>query len=144
MTAAEIENRIPHRQPMRLLDEIVSEDEKTIVCRKTFSEDDFFVQGHFPNYPLVPGVIQCECCLQAGAILLQKFTPEGDDVVPVATRMDRVKFKNMVRPGDTVEVEVTLKEQLSNAFFLSGKMTCEGKVTARLEFACSVTTPREA
>ncbi len=144
MSAQEIEKRIPHRLPMRLLDEIVSEDEKRIVCRKTFGPDDFFVQGHFPNYPLVPGVIQCECCLQAGAILLQKFTPEGDDVVPVATRMDNVKFKNMVRPGDTVEVEVTLKEQLSNAFFLTGKMTCDGKTTARLDFACSVTKPREA
>jgi len=144
MSVADIEKRIPHRPPMRLLDEIVSEEDQKIVCRKTFSEEDFFVQGHFPKYPLVPGVIQCECCLQAGAILLQKFTPEGEDVVPVATRMDRVKFKNMVRPGDTVEVEVTLREQLGNAFFLTGKMTCGGKLTTRLEFACSVTKPREA
>ncbi|QDV63892.1 3-hydroxyacyl-ACP dehydratase FabZ family protein [Crateriforma conspicua] len=144
MSVQEIENRIPHRAPMRLVDEIVSEDDKRIVCRKTFRDDESFVQGHFPGYPLVPGVIQCECCLQAGAILLQKFTPEGDDVIPVATRMDNVKFKNMVRPGDTVQIEVTLKEQLSNAFFLTGKMTIDGKTTARLDFACSVTTPRES
>lgn len=144
MSAQEIEERIPHRPPMRLVDEIVSEHDKQIVCRKTFSEHDFFVQGHFPTYPLVPGVIQCECCLQAGAILLQKFTPEGDQIVPVATRMDNVKFKKMVRPGDTVEIEVTLNEQLSNAFYLTGKMTLDGKTTARLDFACSVTQPREA
>lgn len=129
---------------MRLLDEIVSQDESTIVCRKTFHDDDFFVQGHFPEYPLVPGVIQCECCLQAGAILLAGQTPGDPDVVPVATRMDSVKFKRMVRPGDTVEVHVTLKERVSNAFYLTGKMLLDGKLTARLDFACSVTNPRGA
>ena len=129
---------------MRLLDEIVSRDESTIVCRKTFHSDDYFVQGHFPDYPLVPGVIQCECCLQAGAILLAEQTPDDSDVVPVATRMDSVKFKRIVRPGDTVEVHVTLKERLSNAYFLTGKMLLDGKVTARLDFACSVTNPRGA
>ncbi len=129
---------------MLLLDEIVSQDEKTIVCRKTFSADDFFVQGHFPNYPLVPGVIQCECCLQAGAILLAQYTPSDDDVVPVATRLDSVKFKRMVRPGDTVEIHVSLDDQVSSAYFLTGKMLLDGKVTARLNFACSVTNPRKA
>jgi 3-hydroxyacyl-[acyl-carrier-protein] dehydratase len=143
MSTSEIEKIIPHRQPMLLLDEIVSQDESSIVCRKTFRDDDFFVQGHFPDYPLVPGVIQCECCLQAGAILLAQHTPEAEDVVPVATRLDAVKFKRMVRPGDTVEVHVTLKDRVSSAFYLTGKMLLAGKVTARLDFACSVTNPRE-
>jgi len=128
---------------MLLLDEIVSQDESSIVCRKTFHDDDFFVQGHFPNYPLVPGVIQCECCLQAGAILLAQHTPDAADVVPVATRLDSVKFKRMVRPGDTVEIHVTLNDRVSSAFYLTGKMLLDGKVTARLDFACSVTNPRE-
>lgn len=141
MSAKKIEARIPHRPPMRLLDKIVSQDEKTIVCKKTFHASEFFVQGHFPNYPLVPGVIQCECCLQAGAILLSAMTPEGDDVVPVATRMDGVKFKRMVRPGDTVEVHATLNDHVSNAYFLTGKMLIDGKVAMRLDFACSVTNP---
>ncbi len=144
MSTSEIEKIIPHRKPMLLLDEIVSQDETSIVCRKTFHDDDFFVQGHFPDYPLVPGVIQCECCLQAGAILLASHTPAGDHVVPVATRLDSVKFKRMVRPGDTVEVQVTLDDHLSNAFYLTGKMLLDGKLTARLNFVCSVTNPREA
>ncbi|MEM9369058.1 MAG: 3-hydroxyacyl-ACP dehydratase FabZ family protein [Planctomycetota bacterium] len=141
--AAGIESMIPHRAPMRLLDSVVELTSDTIHARKTFSEDDFFVQGHFPGYPLVPGVIQCECCLQAGAILLRDHTPEVGESIPVATRMDSVKFKNMVRPGDTVDIHVTLKERLANAFFLSGRMTLDGKVTTRLEFACSITSPRE-
>lgn len=133
---------------MRLVDEIISRDESTIVCRKTFAADEFFVQGHFPSQPIVPGVIQCECCLQAGAVLLQQhMRPAGTssaepaaalNTVPVATRMDNVKFKRMVRPGDTVEIHVTLNDQVSNAFYMTGKMLLDGKLTARLDFACSV------
>jgi len=142
MTVEQIEAAIPHRLPMRLLDEIVSQDEQRIVCRKTFSDDDFFVQGHFPDFPIVPGVIQCECCLQAGAILLSQFTPNEDGIVPVATRMDNVKFKQMVRPGDTVEVHVKLNERVGTAYFLTGKVLLAGKIAARLDFACSVTNSK--
>lgn len=142
MTAAEIEQAIPHRLPMRLLDEIISSTDTKILGRKTFQADEFFVQGHFPNYPIVPGVIQCECCLQAGAILLAQHTPAGDDVVPVATRIDGVKFKQMVRPGDTVDIDVTLNDRVGSAFFLTGKVLLAGKVAARLDFACTVASPR--
>lgn len=144
MTAQEIEKRIPHRPPMRLLDEIVSLDGGRIVCRKTFSAEEFFVRGHFPDYPIVPGVIQCECCLQAGAILLSEQTPTVGEFVPVATRMDGVKFKRIVRPGDTAEIHVEMKERLGSAYFLSGKLMVDGKIATRLEFACSVTRPRES
>ncbi|MCP4941789.1 MAG: 3-hydroxyacyl-ACP dehydratase FabZ family protein [Rubripirellula sp.] len=163
MNTNEIEQFIPHRKPMLLVDEIVSRTEDKIVCRKTFHEDDFFVQGHFPGQPIVPGVIQCECCLQAGAILLSADTmqeaetreiePQSsskqadtnptttDGRVPVATRMDAVKFKRMVRPGDTVEIQVVLNEQISNAYYLTGKMLLDGKLAARLDFACSIANP---
>ncbi len=139
MSIEEIENRIPHRSPMRLLDEIVSRDESRIVCRKTFGRDEFFVQGHFPENPIVPGVIQCECCLQAGAVLLHGHSTQDGDSLPVATRMDAVKFKRIVRPGDTVDIDVTLNDQVSNAFFMTGKVLLEGKLATRLDFACSVT-----
>ncbi len=132
-----IEDAIPHRRPMLLVDEIVEQTEKQIICRKTFSDADFFVQGHFPGYPLVPGVILCECCLQSGAILLSQFTPQ-EGVVPVATRMDGVKFKRMVRPGDTIQIEVTLNEVVSTAYYMTGKVLVDGKLAARLDFACSV------
>ena len=126
---------------MRLLDEIIRREEAEIVCRKSFQPGDFFVQGHFPEQPIVPGVILCECCMQAGAVLLESYLERSPDSVPVATRMDGVKFKKVVRPGDSVEIHVTMKEKLANAFFLSGKVTLGGKVAARLEFACSVATP---
>jgi 3-hydroxyacyl-[acyl-carrier-protein] dehydratase len=58
--------------------------------------------------------------------------------------MDSVKFKRMVHPGDTVEIHVTLKDRVSTAYYLTGKMLLRGKVTARLDFSCSVSNPREA
>ncbi len=132
---------IPHRPPMLLVDEVVSQTENNIVCRKTFNANEFFLQGHFPNYPLVPGVILCECALQSGAILLaSKMTDAG--MVPVATRLDGVKFKQMVRPGDTVLIDVTLGEVVSTAYFMSGKVTVGGKLAARLDFACTVAKPQ--
>jgi 3-hydroxyacyl-[acyl-carrier-protein] dehydratase len=135
-----IESLIPHRKPMLLVDAILEQSENRIVCSKSFDGNEFFLNGHFPNFPLVPGVILCECTLQSGAILLASNTPQ-DGYVPVATRLDGVKFKQMVRPGDTIHIEVTLNEVVSTAYYMTGKVTVEGKLAVRLDFACSVTQP---
>jgi 3-hydroxyacyl-[acyl-carrier-protein] dehydratase len=136
MSLAEIQAAIPHRPPMLLLDEIVEREENRIVCRKTFTGDEWFLQGHYPGFPLVPGVILCEAAMQAGAVLLSQFAASG---IPVATRMNDVRFRDMVRPGETVEIEAYLEERLANAFFMKAKVLREGKQVMRLEFACTTT-----
>ena len=141
MSKQEIESAIPHRAPMLLIDEIIDRDEKSITCSKTFLDKEYFFQGHFPGQPIVPGVIQCECCLQAGAVLLQQFMEDAPGSLPVATRLDSVKFKRIIHPGETAEIHVQLKDQVSNAFYLTGKVTVDGKLATRLDFACSVTQP---
>lgn len=137
MSIEEIHAAIPHRAPMLLVDEIVERSENRILCRKTFRADEFFFQGHYPGRPIVPGVILCESAMQAGAILLSQFLAEAKGV-PVATRLSDVKFKQMIVPGDTVELEVTLNERLSGAFFLTAKVTSAGKLAARFDFACTM------
>ena len=132
-----IHQAIPHRSPMLLLDRIVEQQDAKITCEKSFADTDFFVQGHYPDFPLVPGVILCECAMQAGAVLLASHT-DGDQGVPVVTRMSDVKFKRMVRPGETITIEAALNERMGNAFFMTGKVTCEGKLAARLDFACAL------
>ncbi len=137
MTQNEILAAIPHRPPMLLVDEIIQRSEQRIVCRKTFRADEFFFQGHYPGFALVPGVVLCESAMQAGAILLSALMADGNGV-PVATRMNEVKFKNMVRPGDTIEMSVDLVERMANAFFLKAKVTKEGKLAVSFEFACTM------
>lgn len=119
---------------MLLVDEIVEKSPTHIVTRKTFRADEYFTQGHYPGNPIVPGIILCEVGMQSGAVLLSQFAGEG---VPVATRMNDVRFKQMVKPGDTVEVHVELVEKLANAFFMKAKMLRDGKQVMRFEFACA-------
>lgn len=133
----EIQQAIPHRAPMLLIDRILSRDANNIVCEKTFRTDEFFLQGHYPDFPIVPGVILCECAAQAGAILLSSRV-SADQGVPVLTRMNDVKFKTMVRPGDRIEIQVTLDDIVSNAFFLTGQIKVGVKSALRLTFACSL------
>ncbi len=137
MNREEIEALIPHRAPMLLVDQVVQRDQQQIVCRKTFRPDEFFFQGHYPDFPLVPGVILCEAAMQAGAILLAAWMEEGQGV-PVATRMNDVRFKRMVRPGETIEMQVRLNERLADAFFMTATIRCEGKLAARFDFACTM------
>jgi 3-hydroxyacyl-[acyl-carrier-protein] dehydratase len=138
MSLAEIKAAIPHREPFLFIDEIVSRDEKRIVCRKTFTGDEFFYAGHYPNIPLTPGVLLCEAAMQAGAVLLSGLIAPTGNAVPVATRMNDVRFKRPVRPGKTIVIEVELTERLADAFFLQAKVSCDGKVAVRFDFACTL------
>lgn len=144
---AAIEAAIPHREPFLLVDEIVECSENRIVCRQRFSGNEYFFAGHYPGQPIVPGVLLCEAGMQAGAILLSRLIAarsgtgklaEDSKRVPVATRLQDVRFKRIVRPGETIEIDVTLDEELSGAFFLTAKVTVEGKLATRFQFACTM------
>ena len=142
MTLEAIKAAIPHREPFLLIDEIVEQEENRIVCKKTFSGDEFWYAGHYPHFPITPGVLLCEAAMQAGAVLLAKKIGTSGDAVPVATRANNVQFKKMVRPGDTVLIEAEFVEKLANAFFLNAKITVDGKVAVRFDFACTLAKPQ--
>ncbi len=88
MSLDAIKAAIPHREPFLLIDEIVEQDENRIVCKKTFTGDEFWYAGHYPQFPITPGVLLCEAAMQCGAILLSPlFATKGEEArVPVATR----------------------------------------------------------
>jgi 3-hydroxyacyl-[acyl-carrier-protein] dehydratase len=133
-----IRDAIPHRPPFLLVDEIVAVGEKNIQTRKHTQPDDHIFKGHFPDFPVMPGVLICEAIVQSGAILIAHL--EKDSIagkIPVLTRLNNAKFKHMVKPGDILEMEVTLTQKLANAYFMQGSARVDGKVAVSVEFACS-------
>ena len=146
LTKDEICRLIPHRDPFLWIDEVVEESEGRLVARKFVDPDLDVFRGHYPGRPVLPGVLLCEAAMQAGAVLVARVgvagQPYADSAtpgrVPVATRMNNVKFRQMVRPGDTLEIEVALTERVANAFFLSARIGVAGKTAAQLEFACAL------
>jgi 3-hydroxyacyl-[acyl-carrier-protein] dehydratase len=137
MSRQQIYDAIPHREPFLLVDEIVDWADARIVCTKAFTGEEDFFAGHYPGRPLVPGVLLCEAAMQCGAILLSRHLAQAHGKVPLATRMGDVRFKRVVRPGETIRIEVELNERLADAFFLKAKVTVDGKVAVRFEFACT-------
>jgi 3-hydroxyacyl-[acyl-carrier-protein] dehydratase len=142
MTKEQIFDAIPHRDPFLFVDEIVQWDENEIVCKKTFTGNEFFFAGHYPHYPRTPGVILCEAAMQAGAIFLSKYFKEShapnEKAIPVVGRMNDVKFRQIVRPGDEVLLHVALTEQMQDVFFMKAKVTVSGKVAVTFTFGCKM------
>lgn len=144
MTDEFIRNRIPHRPPFLWLDRVVEITAEKIRAEKKVPEDLDLFQGHYPEYPLMPGVLLCEAVFQAGALLIGELmrseeTESGKVAgVPVLTRILGAKFKREVRPGDTLEIAATLVERLGPAWFLKGSVRVAGKTAVQVEFACAL------
>ena len=135
----EVKAAIPHREPFLFVDEILECEDKRILCKKTFQPEEVFFAGHYPGNPIVPGVIQCEAAMQAGAILLTRLfdKEEFENRVPVVAKMEKVRFKEMVRPGETLMLDVKFKDKVAGIYFLQAKVTVNGKTSAQLEIACA-------
>ena len=138
MSDEAIRQAIPHRPPFLFVDEIVELTPERAVTKKLADPDADFFRGHYPGNPLMPGVLICECAFQAGALLLSNRLSTGTatEHVPVLTRITEAKFKQTVLPGQAMDIEVTLDEELGEAFFMTGKVTVEGKLALRVKFAC--------
>ncbi|MFN0050855.1 MAG: 3-hydroxyacyl-ACP dehydratase FabZ family protein [Planctomycetales bacterium] len=135
---SQIEELIPHREPFLWLDEVTEITESRIVARKFLPPSLEVFRGHYPGKPVLPGVLMCEASMQAGAVLIARLAGPVDSAqVPVATRINNVKFRRMVHPGETLVIEVDLTDRLANTYYLSAKVKVEGKPAATLDFACT-------
>ena len=134
----DIESLLPHRQPFLFVDAIESYDENGAVCTRKFTDEDFFFKGHFPQYPIVPGVILIETMAQAGgaALSLQKLFEEGS--LFFLASVDKVKFRHRVRPGDTVRMEITNLRKSPKMVKQSGKAYVGDELCAEAEWMCLV------
>lgn len=138
---AAILSAIPHRPPFLFVDRILSWTDEEIVTQYKFKANEYFFEGHYPNSPIVPGVILCESAMQAGAIFLTRLYDDKtrkSGKIPVVGRMNDVKFRRVIRPCETIEHRVTLKEKIAGVYILSAKVTCEGKVAVTFDFSVTM------
>lgn len=132
MNREQIKEFLPHREPMLLVDEIEMDGEYA-VSKYTVTGDEFFVQGHFPGNPIVPGVILCEIMGQ-GASLLVKDKLDGK--LPLYVGLDKVHFKHSVVPGDTVCVRSKITMARGPLFFIESTAMVGDKVCVTGVLSC--------
>lgn len=129
----EITDLIPQRSPFLFVDKVVERKDKTITTQYLVKGTEEFFKGHFPGNPIMPGVILQEAIFQSGAALMAQLNQEPG--LGVVTRVQNAKFKNMVKPGDLLDMEVELVESISNAHFMKGVTKVLGKTVLIIEFA---------
>lgn len=137
MQREEIMQILPHRDNMLLLDEAEQTDGKAH-GKLHITGDEWFLQGHFPGNPVVPGVILCEILAQSACVLL---SAESKGCTPFFTGLDKVKFRNPVRPGDTFETECEITRSKGAFHFAKGKGFVNGKLAVSAEFSFALVTP---
>ena len=134
----ELLSRIPHRPPFLFVDRVETLEADRIVAWKRFDAGMDFYRGHYPGRPVTPGVLLCECCFQAGAILLGARCGWEDlgGGVPLLTRIRDARFRRLVPPDREVRIEVNLEDELDQAFHLSGRLTESNRPVLQVRFAC--------
>ncbi len=138
-----IKQRIPHRSPFLWLDNVSEINDDFIKAEKLIPEDLDIFQGHYPDHPIMPGVLLCEAVFQAGALLISERMSSGKNEnvtegssFPVLTRIVNAKFKREVKPGDIIEIMAKFKDKVGPAWFLKGTVKVGGKTAVLVEFAC--------
>jgi 3-hydroxyacyl-[acyl-carrier-protein] dehydratase len=134
----EIENLLPHREPFLFVDEIVSADDKKIIAKHVFTEKEFFFKGHFPEYPVVPGVILVETMAQSGGAGLRKLNILGDGALFFLATVDKVKFRRQVRPGEELRCEIENLRVSPRMIKQSGRAFIGDELAAEAEWMCLV------
>ena len=117
MDLEQIKEILPHREPMLLID-MAEVNGETSIGRYTVKGDEWFLKGHFPDNPIVPGVILCEMMAQSACALLAEYA--GKAATPYFSGIDKVRFKHMVLSGDTIEFACNLKARKGPFFFING------------------------
>ncbi len=136
MHREEIMKVLPHRDSMLLLDDVENKD-GVALGHYTVRGDEFFLQRHFPNRPIVPGVILCEILAQSACVLLQDAMKQGE--LPVYTGLDHVRFRAPVLPGDTVETQCRIKRAKPPFYFGEGTVMVDGRLCVSAEFSFAIT-----
>jgi 3-hydroxyacyl-[acyl-carrier-protein] dehydratase len=134
---------LPHRYPFLLIDRIIEiERTKRVVAIKNVTINEPFFAGHFPGYPIMPGVLMVESIAQAGGALLLTEIPDRDTKLMVFTGIERAKFRRPVVPGDQLRIEIDVLNWKPRAVRMQGRCTVEGKLACEAIVMCQL-VPRQ-
>ncbi|MDX6332163.1 MAG: 3-hydroxyacyl-[acyl-carrier-protein] dehydratase [Streptomycetaceae bacterium] len=130
---------LPHRYPFLLIDRVVELVRmERIVAIKNVTINEPYFQGHFPTYPIMPGVLMVEAMAQAGGALLLTEVPDRDDKLMVFTGIDEARFRAPVVPGDQVRIEVEVLKWSRRGATMRGNARVDGKLVCEAEIRCQL------
>ena len=137
----EIEKLLPHRDPFLFVDRIERYDDEEVVGYRKFTEKDFFFQGHFPGYPVVPGVILIETMAQCGGAGIRLTGKVDKDALFFLASVDKAKFRRQVRPGDEVKMVIKTLRVSPKTLKQSGQAFVGEQLVAEAEWFCLFGSP---
>ena len=135
---SEIEKIMPHRYPFLLVDRILELEENRVVGVKNVTINEPFFQGHFPEHPIMPGVLIIESMAQVGGFLLLHRVEKPEDKVVYITKVDKMRFRKPVRPGDQLRSELKMVRFRKGLCVMEGKGWVGDEVVAEGEFTAIV------
>ena len=129
---------LPHRYPFLLVDRIIEfvKDEQIVGVKNVTINEPFF-QGHFPDHPIMPGVLILEAMAQVGGVYAILAEEVGENQVPYFVGIDKARFKRPVQPGDQLVMNIKIKRKMRGIWKFEGTATVDDKVCCTSEFMCT-------
>jgi 3-hydroxyacyl-[acyl-carrier-protein] dehydratase len=134
----EIRRILPHRYPFLLVDRILELDAERIVGIKNVTANEPFFTGHFPDFPVMPGVLIVEAMAQTAGVLVLKSIPDRDSKLVLLVSIDGAKFRRPVVPGDQLRIEMTVIKRKGSVAKMAGRATVDGVLVAEAEVMCKL------
>jgi len=139
----EIRAILPHRYPFLLVDRIIELEADRVVGIKNVTANELFFQGHFPDFPVMPGVLIVEAMAQAAGVLVLKSMPDRDKKLVLLVAIESAKFRKPVVPGDTLRLEMTVIKRKASVAKMAGRATVDGVLVAEAEVMCKLADKEE-
>ncbi len=136
LNIVEIQDILPHRYPLLLVDRILEIEETRIVGLKNVTATEPHFQGHFPDFPVMPGVLIVECMAQTAGVLVLSQIPDRKNKVVLLTTIEGAKFRKPVIPGDQLRVEMTVISRRSNVAKMRGEARVNNEIVAECTVMC--------